>query len=88
MRAAATPNIATLKPAAGQEPVLPLIKRTKPEKKRRIPKWLERVIGHTIVLLIFAIVGYLMVSHIQPDFFQRHFGGSESTEQKPADPAP
>ena len=45
--------IAAAVPAA-EEPLLPLIKPTKPEKKRRIPKWLERTIGHIIVLLIFA----------------------------------
>ncbi len=43
------PNVATTQAGHGRrKPVLPLIKRTKPEKKRRIPKWLERLIGHTI----------------------------------------
>ncbi|MGA2254002.1 MAG: Hsp70 family protein [Thermoguttaceae bacterium] len=74
---------------AAEEPVLPLIKRTKPEKQRRIPKWVERLIGHIITLLIFAVVGYLMISHFRPDLFPRRFGGTgEQNEQKYADPAP
>ncbi len=74
--------------AAAAEPVLPLIRQTKPEKKRRIPKWLERTIGHIIVLVIFGFVAYLMISHVRPDLFPRFFGGSGQNEQKPADPVP
>ena len=75
--------------AAAEEPVLPLIKRTRPEKKRRIPKWLERLIGHAIALVLFAFVGYLMISHIRPDLFPRHIRRQRRTaEQKPADSAP
>ena len=73
---------------AAEEP-LPLIRRTRPEKKRRIPKWAERLIGHIITLVIFAFVGYLMISHIRPDLFPSRVGGSgEQNEQKHADPAP
>ena len=73
--------------------MLPLIKRTKPEKKRRIPKWVERLIGHVIALLIFAFVGYLMISHVRPDLFPRLFGGSAASRSRRcteagSDPAP
>ena len=68
--------------------MLPLIQRTKPEKKRRIPKWVERLIGHIIALVIFAFVGYLMISHVRPDLFPSIFGGGRQNEQKPAEPAP
>ncbi len=73
---------------AAADPAVPLIERPQPAKKRRrIPKWLERVIGHGIVLLIFAAVAYLMISHARPDFFPRLFGGQQHTS-KPAEPAP
>jgi len=65
-----------------EEPVLPLIKRTRPEKKRRIPKWVERLIGHIITLAIFAVVGYLMVWFIRPDLLSRRSGGSGQNQQK------
>jgi len=68
-----------------EEPVLPLIKRTMPEKKRRIPKWVERLIGHIITLVIFAVVAYLMISYIRPDLFPRRFGGSRQNQQKADD---
>ncbi len=74
---------------AAEEPVLPLIKRTKPEKKRRIPKWAERLIGHVITLLVFGIIAYLMISHVRPDVFPSIFGkGRQQNQQKQADPAP
>ena len=72
-----------------EEPILPLIKRTKPKKNRRIPKWVERLIGHVIAMLLFAFVGYLMISHIRPDVFSSILGRhSEQNQQKPADQAP
>ncbi len=87
--AAAAPADAALPPAAAEEPLLPLIRRTKPENNRRIPKWVERLIGHIITLAIFAFIGYLMISHIRPDLFPSLFGkGREQNEQKQADPPP
>ncbi len=83
--AAAASAAAALQSATAEEPVLPLIKPTKPKKKRRIPKWVERLIGHTIVLVLFAFVGYLLISHVRPDLFPRFFGGSHTSEQKPDD---
>ncbi len=68
---------------AAAEPVPPLIKRTKPEKKRRIPKWAERLIGHIITLLVFAGIAYLMISHVQ-----RNREQNQQNQQKQADPAP
>ena len=70
--------------------MLPLIKPAKPEKKRRIPKWAERLIGHAIALLLFAFVGYLMISHVRPDFFPRLFGGGQTSRsrQHQRSPAP
>ena len=73
-----------VKATAAAEQVLPLIKQTKPEKKRRVPKWLERMIGHAVVLVLFAFVGYLMISHVRPDLFPPMFGGGQ-TEQKQED---
>ena len=78
--------IVTLAPI--EEPVLPLIKRTRPEKKRRIPKWVERLIGHTIVLVLFAAVGYLMISHVRPDLFPPIFGGSREQDEQKQDAPP
>ena len=67
---------------AAEEPVLPLIKRTKPEKKRRIPKWAERLIGHVITLLVFGIIAYLMISHVRPERLPFDF-----RQGPPAEPA-
>jgi len=76
-------------PLGEGDPVLPSIKRTKPERKRRIPKWVERLIGHSIVLLLLAFIGYQMISHFRPDLLKSNAGhGSESSAQKQADPAP
>jgi molecular chaperone DnaK len=87
---ASGPASSPLPPGEGQgvraaESPLPIIQRTKPEKKRRIPKWLERLIGHTIVLAIFAFVAYLMISHVRPDLLPPLFGGNGQIEQKPND---
>ncbi len=74
-------------PMVGEEPVLPLIRRTRPKRKRRIPKWLERVIGHIITMLLFAFVGYLMISHRWPDQFPPLFGGSSGQNEQKQDDA-
>ncbi len=71
------------------EAEVPRISRSKPEKKRRIPKWIERLIGHAVVLALFALVAYLMISHVRPDLLRSVFGGSaQPKEQKQADPTP
>jgi hypothetical protein len=83
---------ATSTPAMAAEPVLPLIKPAKPakpEKKRRFPKWLERLIGHTVTLVLFAFVAYLMISYFRPDLLSRHSRSSgQENEQKQADRTP
>lgn len=68
---------------------MPLIRRTEPEKKPRIPARVTRLIGHVIAATIFAAIGYLIISHVRPDLFPMPFAGSsEQDEPKPADAAP
>jgi molecular chaperone DnaK len=76
--------------AASVEPPLPPpIQQARPERNRRIPKWVERMIGHVIVLVIFAVIGYFMISYLRPDFFPSLFGGGNGqNEQKEEKPAP
>jgi len=51
--------------------------------------WLERLIGHIITMLIFAVVGYLMLSHFRPDLFPGWFGhGRQQNERKQTDESP
>ena len=68
-----------------EEPALPLITRTKPETKRRIPKWVLRLAGHIAAMAISAFLGYLVISHVRPDLFPSMFGSSGPSEQKPDD---
>ena len=78
---------AALAAATSEEPLLPLIKRPRPAKKRRIPKWVQRLIGHSIALLLFGLVGYLMISRFRPDLFPTVFSGRQN-EQKQNDARP
>ena len=72
-----------------REPEPPLIAQTKPKKNRRIPKWVERLIGHAVALALFASIAYLMISHVRPDLLRPIFGGGgEPKAEKSADPAP
>ncbi len=71
------------------EPAVPLISRKKQPRDRRIPLWLERLIGHIITMIIFAFVGYLMISHLRPDVFPSLFGRDKPTsEQKQPERSP
>jgi molecular chaperone DnaK len=65
-----------------QEAELPLVRTTGPGKKRRFPKWAERLIGHTITLLVFAVVSYYMIAHFRPEYLPPYLGGRPKSEQK------
>jgi molecular chaperone DnaK len=76
-------------PNKPEEPAAPLISRKKPPRERRIPLWLERLLGHIITMIIFAFVGYLMISHFRPDLFPSVFGHSQQqNEQRQPEESP
>ncbi len=77
---------ASAEPSKPDEPAVPLISRKKQPRERRIPLWLERLIGHIITMILFALVGYLIISHFRPDLFPSVFGrGQQPNEQKQPD---
>jgi molecular chaperone DnaK len=77
---------AAAEPNRPDEPAVPLISRKKQPRERRIPLWLERLIGHIITMILFAFVGYLMISHFRPDVFPSLFGRDKpQDEQKQPD---
>jgi len=63
-------------PAAAEE-LLPLNRRHEPEKPHRIPRRVQRLIGYPIAVVLFAWLGYLMISHVRPDLFPPMFGGAQ-----------
>ncbi len=63
-----------------------LIKQTKPKRDRRVPKWLERTIGHGIMLVLLAFVGYLMISNLRPDLLKTN-SGRDSKPSVPSKPS-
>jgi molecular chaperone DnaK len=68
------------------EPAAPAARREKLRRERRIPLWAERLIGHIIVMVLFGIFGYLMLSRIRPDLFPGFFGrGQPQNEQRQTD---
>ncbi len=80
---------AAAEPSKLDEPAVPLISRKKQPRERRIPLWLERLIGHIITMILFAFVGYLMISHLRPDVFPSLFGrDKQKNEQKQPNESP
>jgi molecular chaperone DnaK len=72
-----------------EELAVPLISRKKKPRERRIPLWLERLIGHIVTMILFGIVGYLIISRVRPDLFPGFFGrGQQQNEQRQADKSP
>ncbi len=65
-----------------EEAASPAPRRAKLRRKRVIPMWL----GHIITSILFAIVGYLMISHFRPDLFPGFTGrGQQHNEQQQTD---
>ena len=71
------------------EPDAPAVRRAKLPGERRIPLWLERLIGHIVTMIIFAVVVYLLISHYHPDLFPSFFGrGQPQNQQRQTDESP
>jgi molecular chaperone DnaK len=76
-------------PNKQEEPAVPPVSRANNSRERRIPLWLERLIGHIVTMILFGIVGYLMISHFRPDLFPSWFGhGRQQNEQKQSSDTP